>query len=360
MILSVKDIAAYINAEIIGQRGRKICGVSSFDDACPDEITFASDMKFLRHLDNTNAGAIIIPEDYDGFNPDMIPDSVSILLSKNPKLHFFRIVSVFHPEKKAKKAISPFAFIGENFVSGRDTVVAPGVTIGDGVVLGKGVCIMAGAYVGDNVSIGDGTLLRPNVTIMERSVIGRNVIIHSGTVIGSDGFGFTPDRDKHEKIPHAGFVRIDDNVEIGASVCIDRATAGKTWIGEGTKTDNLVHIAHNVIIGKNTLVVAQVGIAGSAKIGNNVIIAGKAGISGHLKVGDYSIVGPGAGVLSDIEQGKIVSGAPGMPHKLWLKVASVMPKLPDMRKKLMSLERRIKKCEGAAAEHGRPRHDKMG
>ncbi len=348
MNISVKEIAEKINAGIIGNEDKKICGVASFEDAVSNEITFASDIKFLKNLNDTKAGAVIIPRDYEILNPDSIPDSVSILLSENPKLHFFRMVSIFYTSEEPDKLISPMAHIGENFVPGSPVTISPGVTIGNNVVLGDGVYLMPGVYVGDNATIGDGTMIKPNVTIMERTVIGKRVIIHSGTVIGSDGFGFTPDHEKHEKIPHAGFVQIDDDVEIGACNTIDRGTFGRTMIEQGVKTDNLVHIAHNVSIGKNSLIVAQVGIAGSTKIGNNVILAGKAGISGHLKIGDNSIVGPGAGVASDVSSGEIVSGVPNMPHKLWLKVVSIIPRLPEIRKRLLSLEKRVKACEHSA------------
>ncbi len=345
MIYTVKDIAAKINAGIIGDEDKKLSGVAAFKDARPNEITFASDMKFLKRLEDTDAGAVIIPEDFSDINPDKV--QATVLLSKNPKLHFFRIVALFYPSAKINAFISPAAQLGEDLIFGSEITIHSCVTMGNGVVLGDRVCLMPGVYVGDNVTIGDDTIIKPNVTVMENSVIGKRAVIHSGTVIGSDGFGFTPDHEKHEKIFHAGFVQIDDDVEIGACNTIDRGTFGRTWIGKGVKTDNLVHIAHNVIIGKNTLIVAQVGIAGSTNIGNNVIIAGKAGISGHLTIGDYSIVGPGAGILSDVSSNKIVSGAPGMPHKLWLKVAGIMPKLPGLRKKLLSLEKRVKKCEQA-------------
>ena len=353
MSFTLKYLAEKINAPIIGDENRKICGVAAFDDASSHDITFASDIKFLKHLSDTDAGAVIVPVNHGDLDTDSL--QCSILLSENPKLHFFRIVSLFYPQKKSISFISPVAQIGENFVFGTEVTVHSGVTIGDGVVIGARVCLMPGVYVGDNVTIGDGTIIKPNVSIMERSFIGKRVIIHSNTVIGSDGFGFTPDHEKHEKIPHAGFVRIDDDVEIGACNTIDRGTFGKTWIGKGVKTDNLVHIAHNVIIGKNTLIVAQVGIAGSSKIGNNVIIAGQAGVSGHLTIGDYSIVGPRAGVAENVPAGKIVSGIPGMPHKLWLRVANIIPRLPDLRKKLLSLERRVKKCEQSVKNgHGKP------
>lgn len=343
MIFTLKQIAEKINASIIGEDNKKISGVAAFDDASPNDITFASDIKFLKHLSDTNAGAVIVPINYGDLNVDSL--QCSILLSENPKLHFFRIVSLFYPQKMVRSFISPVAQIGNDFISGTEITIHSGVTIGDNVVMGDRVSLMPGVFVGDGVTIGDDTIIKPNVTLMERTVIGKKVIVHSGTVIGSDGFGFTPDHEKHEKIPHAGFVQIDNDVEIGACNTIDRGTFGRTWLRKGVKTDNLVHIAHNVIIGSNTLIVAQVGIAGSSKIGNNVIIAGQAGVSGHLTIGDYSIVGPKAGVAENVASGKIVSGVPGMPHKLWLRVANIIPRLPDLRKRLLSLERRVKHCE---------------
>lgn len=223
---------------------------------------------------------------------------------------------------------------------GDEVTVGSYVSIGDNVTIGDRVQIMHGVYIGDGVTIGDDTIIKPNVTIMERTKIGSRVIIHSGTVIGSDGFGFTQDtaEGNNEKIPHAGFVQIDDDVEIGACNTIDRGTFGRTWIQTGVKTDNLVHIAHNVRIGEQSLIVAQVGIAGSTVIGKRVILAGKAGISGHINIGDGAIVGPCAGILSDVKAGNIVSGIPGMPHKLWLKVSAILPKLPEIRKRITALE----------------------
>lgn len=347
MVLTLNEIAKKINAEVIGDESLEISGVSSFEDAGFDQITFAVDAKFLKNLKDTKAGAVIIPLDYDDFDQKSV--TASILKIKNPKLHFFRILALFNPPKQLKPDISTQAYLGKNFAPGADVVVSPNVTIGDDVVLGDRVTLMPGVYIGDSSVIGDDTFIKPNTTLMERTVIGRRVVIHSGTVIGSDGFGFTPDQvakdaaPKHEKIPHAGFVQIDDDVEIGACNTIDRGTFGRTWIKKGVKTDNLVHIAHNVTIGTNTLIVAQAGIAGSTKIGKNVILAGRAGVSGHLSVGDFSIVGPGAGVLKDVAPGEIVSGFPSMPHKLWLKVGSIIPRLPDIRKRLISLEKKSKR-----------------
>ncbi|WP_186441227.1 UDP-3-O-(3-hydroxymyristoyl)glucosamine N-acyltransferase [Desulfamplus magnetovallimortis] len=401
MKLSLKDIALAIDGEIIGDSSLEIHGVASFEDAGPGEITFASDSKFLKRLHSSRAGAVVVPPDLDfpyiGANTkreecnlsshndqqhenyqqknhqqessqhkknqqeyyqnedtyggngesENHNDSASIVYpaivkAENPKRQFFRIVAMFHPPLKPSESIASGVVIGKDFVAGKQLTLESRVTVCDGVTLGHRVHIMSGAYIGDNVVMGDDVVIKPNVTIMGNTKIGSRVVIHPGTVIGSDGFGFTPDLERgHEKIPHAGYVEIGDDVEIGACNTIDRGTFGKTLISKGVKTDNLVHIAHNVTIGENSLIVAQVGIAGSTTIGNRVIIAGKAGISGHLKIGDGAIVGPGAGVLGDVKPGEIVSGIPEMPHKIWLKVAKILPRLPELRKKILAIEKKL-------------------
>ncbi len=346
---TVKEIADILNSSVLGNDATEIHGLASFEDAGPRDIAFASGVKYLKKLRDTGAGAVIVPLECHSDEAMSLPDTV--ILSEHPKRDFFRLLPLFYPCKVPEKNISPTAVIGSNFTCGINITVGHHVCIGDDVSLGDEVEIMAGAFVGDSVVIGAETLIKPNVTIMERTIIGKRVIIHSGTVIGSDGYGFTqpsqPDYNQvhnngeHEKISHAGFVQIDDDVEIGACNTIDRGTLGKTWLKKGVKTDNQIHIAHNVTIGEHTLLIAQVGIAGSTIIGKNVIIAGKAGISGHLKIGDGAIVGPGAGVVGNVAPGIIVSGIPEMPHKLWLKVGKIIPRLPDLRKKLRSLEKKI-------------------
>jgi len=343
MELSVKEIAKIINAEIFGENSLLIKGVSSFEDSNIDDITFAGDSQFLNKLEKTRAGVVIVPQSH-GIDIDSFKDIV-LLKVENPKISFFKLVSIFHPPKKIDPGIHSSADIGLNVKIGENCIIQANVVIGDNVSLGDNVHIMPGVYVGEDVIIGNKTLIKPNVTIMEKSRIGDHVIIHSGTTIGSDGYGFTQSNGIHEKIIHTGYVQLGNNVEIGAGNTIDRGTLGTTIIGDGVKTDNLVHIAHNVKVGENTLIVAQVGIAGSTIIGKNVIIAGKASISGHIKIGDGSIVGPLAGVYSDVPENEIVSGIPHMPHKHWRKVVSVMSRLPEMRKNLFSLEKRVKKIE---------------
>ena len=255
------------------------------------------------------------------------------------------MVSIFHPPKKYNLGIHSSATIGQNVSFGKHCVIQSNVVIEDNTTIGDHVHLMPGVFIGCDVSIGTNTLIKPNVTIMEKSVIGNDVIIHSNTTIGSDGFGFDQNDQKHEKLIHTGYVEIGNSVEIGAGNTIDRGTLGTTVIGNGVKTDNLVHIAHNVKIGDNTLIVAQVGIAGSTKVGKNVIIAGKAAITGHITIGAGSIVGPFSGVYSSVGENEIVSGIPHMPHKRWRKVVSIVSRLPEMRKQLFSFEKRVKTLE---------------
>ncbi len=343
MKITVNEIAKIINAEIYGDSSILIKGVSAFEDSNVDDITFANDSRFLNKLEKTGAGAVIVPQSH-GIDIGSFKDIV-LLKVEDPKISFFKLVSIFHPPRKTDPGIHPSADIGMNVKIGENCIIQSNVSIGDNVCLGDNVHIMPGVYVGEDVSIGAQTLIKPNVTILEKSKIGDHVIIHSGTTIGSDGFGFVQSREIHKKIIHTGYVQLGNNVEIGACNTIDRGTLGTTIIGNGVKTDNLVHIAHNVKVGENTLIVAQVGIAGSTRIGKNVIIAGKAGISGHIKIGDGSIVGPHAGVYSSVAENEIVSGIPHMPHKHWRKVVSIMSRLPEMRKNLFSLEKRVKKIE---------------
>ena len=339
----VKEIAKLIHAKVVGNSSFLIKGVSSFDDAGSHDITFAIESKYLSDLQQTKAGAIIVP---DTFKFDKYHcRNIIVLKTDNPKASFFKLVSLFHPEKIKSPCIHKNADIGYHVKFGKNPIVESNVFIGDNVKIGDNVHLMPGVYVGDNVFIGDNTLIKPNVTLMENTRIGNNVIIHSGTVIGSDGFGFTQDADTHEKIIHTGYVHIGNHVEIGACNTIDRGTLGMTIIGNGVKTDNLVHIAHNVKIGDNTLIVAQVGIAGSTRLGRNVIIAGKAGITGHVTIGDNCIVGPFAGVYSDVPENEIVSGIPHMPHGQWRKVVRIISRLPEMRKALFSFEKRLKNLE---------------
>ena len=346
MELSLATIAEVVNGEIKGDKNKKICGVAPFDDASGDEITFAGNAKFLKKIDETDAGAVIVPRDFQA-------STKNILQVDNPQLAFAMVLNLFYPPLKPEPGISSYANIGKNFVCGREASIAPCVVIGNNVTVGHRIALHPSVVIGDNVVIGNHVQIYPNVTILERCTIGNRVIIHAGTVIGSDGFGFTPDGKKYYKIPHTGIVRIDDDVEIGAGNTIDRATFGKTWIKSGVKTDNLVHIAHNVTVGENSVLVAQVGISGSVTIGKNAILAGQAGVVGHLTIGDNVTIGAQAGVAKSVSSDEIVSGSPAITHRLWLRVQKILPRLPELKKKLEEIEKRLKKIERSERENGK-------
>ncbi len=343
MKLTISEMAGMIGARVSGDPDFVIEGVAGFHEAGPREVTFASDAEYLNRLDQTRAGAVIVPE---GFESGSAPAEIqAILKTASPKLSFFKIVALFHPGKKNIPFINPGACIGRSTIIGKDPVIEAHVFVGNRVTIGDHVHLMPGVYVGDEVEIGSHTVIKPNVTILDRTRIGERVLIHSGTVIGCDGFGFAQDADQHQKLAHTGYVAIGNDVEIGACNTIDRGTLGMTVIGNGVKTDNQVHIAHNVRIGDHTLIVAQSAIAGSTRVGRHVIIAGKAGISGHITIGDGAVIGPYSGVHSHVKSKEVVSGIPQMPHNRWRKVVSILSRLPEIRKMILTLDKRLSSIE---------------
>jgi UDP-3-O-[3-hydroxymyristoyl] glucosamine N-acyltransferase len=338
MELPVRKIAELVRGEVVGDGDFIIRGVAPFENAGPDDITFAASASYKKRIDETQAAAVIVTHE--------VCESKKILVRvKNPSLALAKISTLFHPVFRPVVGISQDAHVGKNFKCGIDISVYPGVFIGDDVTLGERVTLHPGVVIDNHVVAGDDVVVYPNASILERCQIGSRVVIHAGSVIGSDGFGFASDGDRYHKIPQTGIVRIDDDVEIGACNTIDRATFGRTWIKRGVKTDNLVHVAHNVVVGEDTVLVAQVGISGSVTIGDRSILAGKAGVAGHIKIGNSVTIGPQAGVTKSVPDAQIVSGFPAVPHRLWLKVSNIIPKLPDMKKKLRELEKRIEKME---------------
>lgn len=338
MELPIHKIVALVRGDLVGDGDFIIRGVAGFDEAGPDDITFAASANYKKRIDETRAGAVIVPLE--------VRQSKKILVRvENPYLALAKVSTLFHAVSQPVIGISEQVYVGKNFKCGKEISLYPGVFIGDDVILGDRVTLRPGAVVGNGVAIGDDVVVHPNVAILERCQIGNRVVIHAGSVIGSDGFGFASDGDRYYKIPQTGIVHIDDDVEIGACNTIDRATFGRTWIKRGVKTDNLVHIAHNVVVGEDTVLVAQVGISGSVTIGNHAILAGQAGVAQHVTIGNRVTIGPGSGVVRSISDGQVVSGAPGMPHRLWLKTCNIIPKLPDMKKKIRELEMRIEKLE---------------
>jgi UDP-3-O-[3-hydroxymyristoyl] glucosamine N-acyltransferase len=334
---STGQIAQYLGVELLGDAEKIITGVAPFEGSDPNDIALASEARFLKDMEKTLAGAVIVPESFKGIK-DLVANGVSVFPVKNPRAAWALVMQLFYPPCHPQWGISDSAKMGENVVCGKDPDIGPFAVICDNVRIGERVVIYPHVYIGEGAVLGDDVTIYANVTIGDGTQIGNRVIIQPGTVIGSDGFGFAPDGDNWKKIPQVGIVQIGDDVEIGASNTIDRATFGKTRIGSGVKTDNQVHIAHNVTVGENSVLVAQVGISGSVTIGKHVILAGQAGVAEHLNIGDGAIIGPASGVAKDVPDKAVYSGAPAQPHRHWLRVQNVVATLPELKKKVLKLE----------------------
>jgi UDP-3-O-[3-hydroxymyristoyl] glucosamine N-acyltransferase len=338
MVKSLAEIAQVVNGEVQGNSDKMISGAAPFEYASENDITFVAASKFLKKMDESKAGALIVPS-------GVSKPGANLIVVKNPLIAFSTVLELLYPSVPQTAGIHPNAVLGKEVQCGQNVSIGPSTVIADGVCLGNDVEIHPGVVIERDVTIGDDVVIYPNVTILERCQIGSRVIIHAGTVIGSDGFGFAPDGEQWIKIPQIGTVRIGDDVEIGANNTIDRGTLGETWIQNGVKTDNLVHIAHNVTVGENSVFAAQAGVAGSATLGKHTTVAGQAGITGHLKLGDNVTIGPQAGVTKAVSDNMIVSGSPEMPHKKWLRVQRTIPQLPELKKRILELEKKMDQLE---------------
>jgi len=345
--MNLNEISKILKADIKGDTSIEVEGIKEIDKATEKDITFLTNQKYKKLIKITKARVILTGE-----NTVIDEKDKTFLIVKNPSWAVAKLIDIFYPVKKPEPKISKYADINKTSKIGENVFIDSFVKIEDGVEIGNNVSIYSNVYIGKNTVLGDNTIIYPNVTIRENIRIGKNVIIHSGTVIGSDGFGYYKENGYYYKIPQRGGVIIEDEVEIGSNVSIDRATIGNTYIGYGTKIDNLVQIAHNVRIGKCCIIVAQTGIAGSTKIGDNTTIAGQAGIAGHLNIGNNVIIGGQSGVISDIPDGKIVSGYPAREHSLSNKAYALLYKLPEIVKEIKILKQKIKGGENESM--GRP------
>ncbi|HEY3332719.1 MAG TPA: UDP-3-O-(3-hydroxymyristoyl)glucosamine N-acyltransferase [Capsulimonadaceae bacterium] len=337
---TVGELAALVDGFVEGDSNVLIQGIANIEDAQAGDVTFAESAKLLDNASRSGASAVIVPQTGSLHGKPLIR-------VKNPRFAFAQVLRIFAPEPKIFKGIHPTASIGADASLGANVSVHANAVIGDGVTIGQNSVIYPFTYVGDNVTIGDNCVIYPNVVLHDDTVIGSGVVIHSGTVLGTDGFGYMFIDDRHYKIPQIGRVIIEDDVEIGANVTIDKARTGSTTIGRGTKIDNLVHIAHNCTIGRNCVIVAQVGVSGSVTIGNGVILAGQAGIKDHITIGDGAIVAAKSGVIGDLAAGSFVSGRYGRPHHNEMRKMVEMERLPGLQKRLKSLEKRLAQLESA-------------
>ena len=294
-----------------------------------------SEKKFESSLEKTKASCIIVP-------PQVKKAHVPIIKCKNPNLAFKKAVElILKNQKPHPQGIHKTATIGKNVTLGKNVAIGACACIEPDVQIGGGSVIYAHSYIGCSTQIGENCVIYPNVTIRENVKIGNNVIVHPGSVIGSDGFSYERTEKGYEKLPHIGNVIIEDEVELGACVTIDKAKIAHTKIGKGTKVDNLVQIAHNVTIGKNCIIVAQCGISGSVKIGNNVIMGGQVGVADHLEIGDNVMIAAQAGVMKSIPPNTIMWGSPARPLKKAKTIYALLDKLPDIYKRLKVVEQKL-------------------
>ncbi len=333
--LRLAQIAELVQGKIKGDDQIIIGGVAPFDQAGQADIAMAAEAKYMKLIEGCRAGALIVPETCS-------VSASNLILVENPRAAFAKIMAHFHPVPMPQDKISKSASIGQQVSMGNQVEIGAFVSIGDHVKLGNRVILGPGVVLEDHVDIGDNTTVAANVVIKAHCRLGHRVLIQAGTVIGSDGFGFAQEDGRHLKIPQTGNVVIGDDVEIGANNTIDRGTFGSTRIGNGVKTDNLVHVAHNVVVGDHTLLIAQVGIAGSATIGKQTIIAGQVAVAPHITIGDQVMVGPQSGVNKSIADKQVFTGSPAMPHRLFLKVAQIMQSLPELRKRILRLEKKLR------------------
>lgn len=338
MVKTLQEINEIIGGELIGDGAVEIFGLSSINNAKAGDLTFA-DSTHVEKAKDSAASAVIVPANFEGALPK------NVIKSAEPRAAFAKMMKIFAPKIDIPVGISDEAHIGANTKIADDATIMPFVFIGDNVEIGSGAVIYPNTYIGQNVSIGAGTIIYSGVTIREYCKIGSRCVIHSSTVIGADGFGFTTADGVHTKVPQIGNVVVEDDVEIGACVGIDRAAMGSTIIGHGTKIDNLVHIAHNCVIGANCLIVAQTGISGSTIVGDNVTFGGQTGTVGHIKIGGHSVYAARSGITKSMPEGVFCSGFPVQPHVDWLKMQVALKKVPSLIEKIWNLERKVRKLE---------------
>jgi UDP-3-O-[3-hydroxymyristoyl] glucosamine N-acyltransferase len=333
--VKLRELAARLECELEGNGEIEITRVATLEQAGAGDVAFLANTKYVSQLPHTRASAVIVGGDANGA-------PCAVLRAKNPYLAFALATRALYPDKRPPPGVHPTAIVAADAVLGNDVTVGPYVVIGAGARIGARTIIHAHSVIGEEAFLGTDCLLHARVSVRERVIIGTGVVIQDGAVIGSDGFGFASrDDGTHEKIPQVATVVIEDDVEIGANTTIDRPAVGETRIHSGTKIDNLVQIAHGVVVGKNALLAAQVGIAGSSVIGEQVMLGGQVGVTGHVTVGDRAKASAKTGITGNVPADAFITGYPHMDNLEWRKAYVVFRRLPEMRKQLSALEERL-------------------
>ncbi len=341
MALSLAEIQRHVGGRLEGDADTMISGVNSLELAQTGEISFAESRRYLERARQSNASALIVPEDF----PET--GGANWLRVGDPRRAFIAVMMRFdESEERVSFGVHPQAMVAERGVSfGERVAVAECAVIRSDVRIGAGTCIESGVHVGRGVTIGNDCRIGPNAVLMPKVVIGDRVVIHAGTVIGGDGFGYIWSDDRQKKIPQLGTVQIDDDVEIGCNVCIDRATFGVTRIRRGAKIDNLVQIAHNNDIGEHSILVSQVGLSGSVTVGKRVTLAGQVGVADHVAIGDGATAAARTGVSKDIKSGQVVWGAPNRPIKQVMRELACLARLPRLFSQVRTLAAQLRELE---------------
>nr|WP_322283244.1 UDP-3-O-(3-hydroxymyristoyl)glucosamine N-acyltransferase [Prosthecobacter sp.] len=327
-------LAGQIGGEVVGDGTLMIQGIAPADGARAGDLTFAEKPSYLAAAEASQASAILVPAGFES-------TTKTLIRVKDPRIAIAKVLPLFFPPETHTAGIHPSAVVDPAAQIDATATVGPHCIVGAGVRLGQRSVLMGGNHIGRDSQIGDDTCLHPNVVLYAKTQIGSRVIIHAGTTIGSDGYGYVFDQGRHRKMLQVGNVVIHDDVEIGSNASIDRGALGSTVIGQGTKIDNLVHVAHNVVMGRHCLIMGQVGFAGSTVLSDYVVVASQSGIAGHLKLGTQATVGAKSGVMRDIPAGETVLGIPAAPDKQAKRQWIALSKLPDALRRLKALEKQI-------------------
>jgi UDP-3-O-[3-hydroxymyristoyl] glucosamine N-acyltransferase len=338
-VAKLRELAALVEGRIVGDPETDILRMATIDQARFGDITFLANPKYLPLLAVTQASAVIIGMGVEA------PAELNLVQCDNPYLAFAKILTFLHVPRPEPLGVSPRAIVDPSAEIAEGVTIHPGCVVGARVKIGAQTILYPNVVLYEDVTLGEDCTIHAGVIIREGCRIGHRVIVQPSAVIGSDGFGFAPDGESYYKIPQIGIVVVEDDVEIGAGSCIDRAALGVTRLGQGVKLDNLVQIAHNVTIGAHTVMAAQTGIAGSSKIGRHCTFGGQSSAAGHIKTGDNLTVAGRGGLAGNTDGDQTVAGAPAFPHRDWLKATMIFAKLPTMRKELMRMQQEIERLK---------------
>ena len=341
MEFTAKQIAAFIGGEIVGDENATVCTFAKIEEGMPGALSFLANPKYTSYIYDTQSSIILVNSDFVAEKPI----KATLIKTANAYESLAKLMTLYESMKPKKTGISPMASVATSATIGESVYIGPFVSIGEKAVIGAGTIIEANTSVGDNATIGSDCILYSGVSVYHDCKVGNRCILHAGSVVGSDGFGFAPGDNGYEKIPQIGIAILEDDVEIGANTCIDRATMGATIIRKGVKLDNLIQVAHNVEVGANTVMASQCGIAGSTKVGEWCMFGGQVGVAGHSKIGDRLTVGAQTGIPGNMKGNQTVMGSPAIDAKLFARASVVNKRLPEMYSTLNALQKEIEELK---------------